>query len=1119
MEASQVKVCDILPGDDACKSEANGTVISQDKLLNESQISDAAKYSDTLPRKSNGISEISGDHGSQMEKSGSLLRHDSSEVTDVNQTELSDILPGDDACKSEVMNTVPGDGRDQTEVFDVLSGDAPYNLEIIDIMSEEDNDDLVDDEEEEDEGEEDKLTDLSQSSDTGILNVSHIIPQNSSGVVEFPNSSSEGDAYKLEAVVSMSGGSASTDDAIDDSQGTDGGKLNMSDATPGNNVSTIVNLDESPRDNAGQVGFSSLPPGGGDSTLEVAETASTNDGGKMELPDIQLSDDACRLEVINQVSEVEGGRDKISTIPQASYADQLNLLDSVPGIDSCHTELPEISPGHSAGQEEDLYFEQRKTNNQSELPNSTLTVTNRQQEICETAPQSFHCNLEISVSSRGLSPSTSALSESAQGLTGECLKDSESSTEDVTELFEQETTDDHTRTPDVTQQNVTFVTQDGSEFEAESPGNEMSHILAEKPNSEVEEIYKTMLPSKVSEFAPESGLASGGSRSEGVETCDHPVLSSEPVYIALSIPSVCQIAQHSIQDRKADEVALKCEEVREELSMKVPADLEERKVGTGPLSDGLDSCQHHESEELSWSGTQDVPGLEVNSQSSSDINQTVPDAFVVTQNSKRLHYSEKDNSASLETPPPDQKPVCLVGSDGEEKADTYHCASPDVSGDSTQDKRLGNSHHSEHLSTIGHSLAETPAFNTLLNVSRSAPDKSLACPHATLSNISSAFSMTEFGFAPTPIHSVVDLPSPDKAPSTTCPELANDCFSAVASSPSCKLTLGHQDREIFSKHAATFESPSGGDKSHEEFKLSDAMDLDEKPTALQLSAQLEQCRRVDRPHSVQAAARSSDIEPDRQTRHAFSQSESSSSSENELPFPIPLRDVGRRSASQEDPDKSESRDAQIPVRQRIHEITTVNRGSCNESDSDDSVPELEEPEVSVPTAGQEQSQLAQAVGIGDEPVSKAKQSRSEKKARKAMSKLGLRQVHGVTRITIRKSKNILFVITKPDVFKSPVSDIYIVFGEAKIEDLSQQAHKAAAEKFKVPIEHATLIPETTPTLTIKEESEEEELDETGLEARDIELVMAQANVSRGKAVRALRHNKNDIVNAIMELTM
>ncbi|ETE66385.1 NAC-alpha domain-containing protein 1 [Ophiophagus hannah] len=91
-----------------------------------------------------------------------------------------------------------------------------------------------------------------------------------------------------------------------------------------------------------------------------------------------------------------------------------------------------------------------------------------------------------------------------------------------------------------------------------------------------------------------------------------------------------------------------------------------------------------------------------------------------------------------------------------------------------------------------------------------------------------------------------------------------------------------------------------------------------------------------------------------------------------------------------------------------------------------------------------------------------------------MSKLGLRQIHGVTRITIRKSKNILFVITKPDVFKSPASDIYIVFGEAKIEDLSQQVHKAAAEKFKVPVEHSPLITEAAPALTIKEESEEEE---------------------------------------------
>ncbi|XP_035614611.1 nascent polypeptide-associated complex subunit alpha-like isoform X1 [Oncorhynchus keta] len=194
----------------------------------------------------------------------------------------------------------------------------------------------------------------------------------------------------------------------------------------------------------------------------------------------------------------------------------------------------------------------------------------------------------------------------------------------------------------------------------------------------------------------------------------------------------------------------------------------------------------------------------------------------------------------------------------------------------------------------------------------------------------------------------------------------------------------------------------------------------------------------------------------------------------------------------------------------------IHSGSGTDSDSDDSVPDLEEQD----STQTQQAQLAAAAEIDEEPVSKAKQSRSEKKARKAMSKLGLRQVMGVTRVTIRKSKNILFVIPKPDVYKSSASDTYIVFGEAKIEDLSQQAQLAAAEKFKVQGEdRMSSIQENTQTPTVQEESEEEEVDETGVEVKDIELVMSQANVSRVKAIRALKNNNNDIVNAIMELTM
>ena len=52
-----------------------------------------------------------------------------------------------------------------------------------------------------------------------------------------------------------------------------------------------------------------------------------------------------------------------------------------------------------------------------------------------------------------------------------------------------------------------------------------------------------------------------------------------------------------------------------------------------------------------------------------------------------------------------------------------------------------------------------------------------------------------------------------------------------------------------------------------------------------------------------------------------------------------------------------------------------------------------------------------------------------------------------------------------------------------------------------------------------EDEDDGEVDASGVEDKDIELVMSQANVSRSKAVKALKNNANDIVNAIMELTM
>ncbi|EMR68020.1 GAL4 enhancer protein [Eutypa lata] len=161
-------------------------------------------------------------------------------------------------------------------------------------------------------------------------------------------------------------------------------------------------------------------------------------------------------------------------------------------------------------------------------------------------------------------------------------------------------------------------------------------------------------------------------------------------------------------------------------------------------------------------------------------------------------------------------------------------------------------------------------------------------------------------------------------------------------------------------------------------------------------------------------------------------------------------------------------------------------------------------------------------------------SRNEKKARKAIEKLHLQRVQGITRVTLRRPKNILFVINNPEVYKSPNSNTYIVFGEAKIEDLNSAAQQAAAAQLAQAggehdhAGHDHSHGEPSKAVEAGEEEEEakkddddddEEVDAEGLEDKDIELVQTQAGVTRKKAIKALKENDNDIVNSIMALSV
>ncbi|RCH80694.1 hypothetical protein CU098_007017 [Rhizopus stolonifer] len=144
------------------------------------------------------------------------------------------------------------------------------------------------------------------------------------------------------------------------------------------------------------------------------------------------------------------------------------------------------------------------------------------------------------------------------------------------------------------------------------------------------------------------------------------------------------------------------------------------------------------------------------------------------------------------------------------------------------------------------------------------------------------------------------------------------------------------------------------------------------------------------------------------------------------------------------------------------------------------------------------------------------QSRAEQKARKSLISLGLKPVNGITRVTFTRGRSMVFAIDKPEVFKSNNSDTHIVFGEMAVEDMAARAQQAALDEQLAADAEKT---EEKPAEEAQVEEDDEEVDASGVEEKDIELVVAQANVSRSKAVKALKNNGNDVVNAIMELTM
>ncbi|EGG17637.1 putative nascent polypeptide-associated complex alpha subunit [Cavenderia fasciculata] len=151
-----------------------------------------------------------------------------------------------------------------------------------------------------------------------------------------------------------------------------------------------------------------------------------------------------------------------------------------------------------------------------------------------------------------------------------------------------------------------------------------------------------------------------------------------------------------------------------------------------------------------------------------------------------------------------------------------------------------------------------------------------------------------------------------------------------------------------------------------------------------------------------------------------------------------------------------------------------------------------------------------------------KSSRTEKKNRAAIEKLGMKLVPDIVRATLKQSKGLLCVVAQPEVYKAIGSDTFVILGETTFEDPNASRARSAAKNIEE-VAPKTTFPEpktvastsTTSTTTV---ADDEEVDLQGLDPKDVEVVMKESGgASKAKVVEALKKT-GDIVAAVLELT-
>ena len=151
----------------------------------------------------------------------------------------------------------------------------------------------------------------------------------------------------------------------------------------------------------------------------------------------------------------------------------------------------------------------------------------------------------------------------------------------------------------------------------------------------------------------------------------------------------------------------------------------------------------------------------------------------------------------------------------------------------------------------------------------------------------------------------------------------------------------------------------------------------------------------------------------------------------------------------------------------------------------------------------------------DEVVPKParKNTRAEKKMKDALMKHGLKPLENVSTVMMRKGAQIMWTFSQPDVYC--LENVYVVFGEPSMQNNPGQ------QAFQHLIENADVSQEKTeePAAKVVDDTAagDEEADAGEFKEEDISTIMQQANVSRARAIQALKDASGDLITAVMNL--